>query len=123
MEREVKKTLEGHFRPEFLNRIDEVIIFRSLSKEAILQIVDLQLDLLRKRLSDRKIGVEATDEVRALLAEKGYDPVYGARPLKRAIQQEIQNPLAMKILSGEFKDGARVKVDVDGRGGFVFAVS
>jgi len=123
MEREVKKILEGHFRPEFLNRIDEVIIFKSLSKEAILQIVDLQLDLLRKRLADRKTGVEATAQARALLAEKGYDPVYGARPLKRAIQQEIQNPLAMKILGGEFKDGARVKVDVDGKGGFSFTIS
>ncbi|MBM3295387.1 MAG: AAA family ATPase, partial [Candidatus Aminicenantes bacterium] len=121
MEREVKRILEGHFRPEFLNRIDEVIIFRSLSKEVILRIVDLQLDLLRKRLADRKIGVEASAPARALIAEKGFDPVYGARPLKRTIQQEIQNPLAMKILSGEFKDGGAVKVDVDGQGGFSFS--
>jgi ATP-dependent Clp protease ATP-binding subunit ClpB len=121
MKSEVKKTLEGQFRPEFLNRIDEVIIFRALSKESILRIVDLQLDLLAKRLAERKIGLEATKKARELIAEKGFDPVYGARPLKRAIQQEIQNPLAMKILSAEVKEGATVKIDADGRGGFVFS--
>jgi ATP-dependent Clp protease ATP-binding subunit ClpB len=121
MEREVKKILEGHFRPEFLNRIDEVIIFRSLDKEVLLQIVDLQVDLLRKRLADRKIEIEVTAKARSLLAEKGYDRVYGARPLKRILQQEVQNPLAMKILNGEFKDGSTVKVDADGKGGFVFS--
>ena len=121
MEREVKRQLETHFRPEFLNRIDEVIIFRPLGKDTILKITDLQVELLRKRLTDRKIGIELTDEARTALGEKGYDPVYGARPLKRVIQQEIQNPLAMRILSGETREGETVKVDVDAKGAFVFA--
>ena len=121
MEREVKRQLETHFRPEFLNRIDEVIIFRPLGQDTILKITDLQVELLRKRLTDRKIGIELTDKARAALGEKGYDPVYGARPLKRLIQQEIQNPLAMRILSGEIREGETVKVDVDAKGAFVFA--
>ncbi|MDD8026525.1 MAG: ATP-dependent chaperone ClpB [Acidobacteriota bacterium] len=120
MEREVKRVLEGHFRPEFLNRVDEIIIFKPLAKEAILRIVDLQAELLRRRLADRKIGLELTDKAKELLAERGYDPVYGARPLKRTIQQDVQNPLAMKILAGEFRSGETVRVDADGRGGFVF---
>jgi ATP-dependent Clp protease ATP-binding subunit ClpB len=120
MEREVKRQLEAHFRPEFLNRIDEVIIFRPLAKETILKITDIQIEALRRRLAERKVGIELTDKAKALLGEKGYDPVYGARPLKRVIQQEIQNPLAMKLLSGDYKDGDTVKVDVDGKGGFTF---
>jgi ATP-dependent Clp protease ATP-binding subunit ClpB len=119
-EAEVKAVLEGHFRPEFLNRIDEVVVFKPLSKEAILGIVDLQLDLLRKRLADRKIDIDATPKAKALLAEKGYDPVYGARPLKRVLQREVQNPLALKILSGEVKEGSVVRIDVDEKGGFIF---
>lgn len=111
MEKEVRKILESHFRPEFLNRIDEVIIFKPLTKEIILKIVDLQLDQLRLRLEDKKIGLEVTERARELIAERGFDPVYGARPLKRTIQKEIQNPLAMKILSGEFKEGDTVLVD------------
>ena len=120
LEREVKKVLEAHFRPEFLNRVDEVIIFRSLAKEAILKIVGLQIELLRRRLAERKIGIEVSAKALKALADKGYDPVYGARPLKRTIQQEIQNPLAMKILAGEFRDGDTVKVEPDEAGGFVF---
>jgi ATP-dependent Clp protease ATP-binding subunit ClpB len=118
---EVKAVLEGHFRPEFLNRVDEVVVFKPLSKEAILGIVDLQLDLLRKRLADRRIGLKVTSRARSRLAEIGYDPVYGARPLKRVIQREIQNLLAMKILSGEVKDGANVLIDIGEKGGFSFA--
>jgi ATP-dependent Clp protease ATP-binding subunit ClpB len=121
MEREVKKILESHFRPEFLNRIDEVVIFKSLSKGTILKIVDLQLDLLRKRLEERKIGIDISRKARELLAERGYDPVFGARPLKRTIQQDIQNPLATKLLSGEFKDGETVKIDADSKGEFLFS--
>ncbi len=120
MEREVRAILEGHFKPEFLNRIDEVIIFRPLAKDAILRIVDLQLDLLRKRLADRKIGLAVTAEAKALLAEKGYDPVYGARPLKRTIQREVQNPLAMKILAGEFGEGDTAAIGTDKKGELVF---
>jgi len=120
MEREVKKLLEGHFRPEFLNRIDEVIIFKPLSKEAILKIVDLQVDLLSRRLEERKIAVEIGAKARQSLADKGFDAVYGARPLKRTIQQEIQNPLAMKILGGEFKEGDVVRIEVNAKDEFVF---
>ena len=120
MEKEVRRILESHFRPEFLNRLDEVIIFRPLSPEAILRIVDIQVDLLRRRLRDRKVGLEVTPDARRLLAERGFDPVYGARPLKRTLQREVQNPLAMKILAGEVKEGETVTVGVDGKGGFVF---
>jgi len=116
MEKEVRKVLEAHFKPEFLNRVDEVIIFRPLPKSAILEIVGLQLDLLAKRLSDRKIGLDVTKEAKELLAERGFDPVYGARPLKRTIQRDVQNPLAMKILGGEFGEGDTVAVGVDKNG-------
>ena len=120
MEKEVRKILESHFKPEFLNRIDEVIIFKPLTKEVIFKIVDLQIDLLRKRLEEKKMGLEVTDRARQLIAERGFDPVYGARPLKRTIQKEIQNPLAMKILAGEFKEGDTVLVDVGPGGEVVF---
>jgi len=120
MEKEVRKVLESHFKPEFLNRIDEIIIFRPLGKSAILEIVGLQLELLGKRLADRKIGLEVSKEAKELLAERGFDPVYGARPLKRTIQREVQNPLAMKILAGEFGEGDTVVIGVDKKGELVF---
>jgi len=121
MEKEIRKILESHFKPEFLNRIDEIIIFRPLSKAIILKIVDLQIADLRKRLESRKIGVELTGAAKELLAEHGFDPVYGARPLKRTIQREIQNPLALKLLEGDFREGDGVKISVDKKGGFVFS--
>ena len=120
MEQEVRKALEASFKPEFLNRVDEVIIFKPLAKDDILRIVDLQIGLLGKRLADRKIGLEVSREAREILAERGYDPVYGARPLKRTIQRDIQNPLAMKMLAGEYREGDTVAVDVDRKAGFVF---
>jgi ATP-dependent Clp protease ATP-binding subunit ClpB len=120
MEKEVRAILEGHFKPEFLNRIDEVIIFRPLSKAVILKIVDLQLELLRKRLGEKKIGLAVATDAKELLAERGYDPVYGARPLKRVIQRDVQNPLAMKILSGEFGDGDTVAIGTDKKGELTF---
>ncbi|MGA2362705.1 MAG: ATP-dependent chaperone ClpB [Candidatus Aminicenantales bacterium] len=120
MEQTVREILEGHFKPEFLNRVDEVIIFKPLSKADILRIVDLQLELLRKRLEEKKIGLNASPEAKALLAEHGYDPVYGARPLKRIIQRDVQNPLAMKILSGEFREGDAVALGTDKKGDLVF---
>jgi ATP-dependent Clp protease ATP-binding subunit ClpB len=120
MEKEVRKVLESHFKPEFLNRIDEVIIFRSLPKSVILEIVGLQLDLLAKRLAERKIGLKVTKEAKELLAERGFDPVYGARPLKRTIQRDVQNPLAMKILPGEFGEGDTAVIGVDKKGELVF---
>ena len=123
MEREVKAVMEKQFRPEFLNRVDEIIIFRALSPEVILQIVDLQIEELRKRLSEKKIGIEVTDEAKKLLGERGYDPIYGARPLKRTIQREVQNPLALKILEGDYSEGDTVVIDVSDKKEFVFRKS
>jgi ATP-dependent Clp protease ATP-binding subunit ClpB len=120
MEREVRRILESSFRPEFLNRLDEVIIFRPLSREDILRIVDIQVDLLRRRMAERRIGLEVSGRAKEFLAARGYDPVYGARPLKRTIQQDLQNPLAMKLLAGEFKEGDVVHVDAKS-GEFVFS--
>lgn len=121
MEEEVMGILESHFRPEFLNRMDEIIIFRALSQDAILEIVDLQIEELRERLKERGISIELSDKAKRLLAERGYDPVYGARPLKRTIQRDVQNPLAQKILEGEYTEGARVRVDVNEKNEFVFS--
>ncbi len=120
MEREVRKVLEAQFRPEFLNRIDEIIIFKPLPKSVILEIVGLQIDLLAKRLADRKIGLEVTKEAKELLSERGFDPVYGARPLKRTIQKDVQNPMAMKILAGDYGEGDTAVVGVDKKGELTF---
>jgi len=120
MQKEVRRLLEQSFRPEFLNRIDEVVIFKPLDKEVIMKIVDIQLNLLKSRLQDKKINLEVTRRAREVLADKGFDPVYGARPLKRTIQQLIQNPLAFKLLQGEFKEGETVVVDADARGEIIF---
>ncbi|MGI5864964.1 MAG: ATP-dependent chaperone ClpB [Myxococcales bacterium] len=114
VKREVLEALRGEFRPEFLNRIDEIVIFEALSKAHIARIVDIQLRRLRSLLQDRRMDIELTDAARAFLAERGYDPVYGARPLKRAIQHYVQDPLSMKILSGEFVPGDTIVADVDG---------
>jgi len=120
MEKEVKVILENHFRPEFLNRVDEIIIFKSLSPDVILQIVEIQTKKLQKKLKEKKISIEVSQTAKKLLANRGYDPVYGARPLKRVIQRDIQNPLALKILEGEFNEGDNVKIDVDEKKEFVF---
>jgi ATP-dependent Clp protease ATP-binding subunit ClpB len=99
------------FRPEFLNRIDEIVEFRPLSKEQIAEIVDLQLRRVRERLAERGLGLELTDSAKEVLAEAGWDPTYGARPLKRAIQRLLENPLALRLLEGEFTEGDTVRVD------------
>jgi ATP-dependent Clp protease ATP-binding subunit ClpB len=112
MEEYVGNALREAFKPEFLNRVDETIIFSSLGREEIKSIVDIQLKRLRQNLANRKMALEITAPAKALLADKGYDPVYGARPLKRTIQRLIQDPLAVKILAGEFKEGDTVKVEV-----------
>jgi ATP-dependent Clp protease ATP-binding subunit ClpB len=114
MEQRVTEALRNAFKPEFLNRIDETIIFNNLGREQIKFIVEIQLKRLRQNLATRKMTLGITDRAQELLAEKGYDPVYGARPLKRTIQRLIQDPLAVKILEGEFKEGDRVKIDSDG---------
>jgi ATP-dependent Clp protease ATP-binding subunit ClpB len=109
----VMEILRNTFRPEFLNRIDETIIFNSLGQEEIKKIIDIQIALLGKRLQDRKITLRLTDGVKEFLAEAGFDPVYGARPLKRAIQRYIEDELALKILSGDIEDGSDLTVDVE----------
>ena len=101
-----------HFKPEFINRIDDIIRFRALTEADIDKIVDIQLRVLAVRLVERRLALEVTDEAKAWLAHKGYDPVYGARPLKRVIQREISDPLALAILEGRFSDGSAVHVDV-----------
>ncbi|HXF75330.1 MAG TPA: AAA family ATPase, partial [Methylomirabilota bacterium] len=111
MERRVSATLREAFKPEFLNRVDEIIIFNNLGREEIKLIVEIQLRRLRQNLAGKKMDLEITEAAKALLADKGYDPVYGARPLKRTIQRLIQDPLAVKILAGEFKEGDRIKID------------
>jgi ATP-dependent Clp protease ATP-binding subunit ClpC len=112
----IESALKRTFRPEFLNRIDEVIIFKPLSEEQIRQIVDLQMKEVQKRLAERKITVTLTDEAKDWLAKTGFDPTFGARPLKRTIQREVETPLSKKILQGEFKEGDEVKVDLSSEG-------
>jgi len=111
IERSVRNDLRAHFRPEFLNRVDDIIVFRPLAREDIRRIVDLQLTRLTALLAARKLGLDVTPEARSLLAEQGYDPVYGARPLKRVIQQRLQNPIAMEVLEGKYPEGSTVRVD------------
>lgn len=109
----IMEALKAQFRPEFLNRVDEVIIFHQLRREDIKQIVNLQFAHLKKRLADRHIEVELTEEAKELLVKEGYDPAYGARPLKRTIQRMVLDPLAVKVLEGEYKDGDTVMVDAE----------
>ena len=112
MEKRVNEALRGHFRPEFLNRLDESIIFHSLKQEELRQIVELQVKRLTKRLEEKKLGLQLNAEALDWLAAVGYDPVYGARPLKRAIQRELETPIAKAILSGTFISGNTIGVDV-----------
>jgi ATP-dependent Clp protease ATP-binding subunit ClpB len=103
--------MQHHFRPEFLNRVDEIVVFHSLTEEDLKKILDIQLDRVRARLAERHIDIELTPEAAGHLAQMGYDPVYGARPLKRAIQKYLETPLGRRILSGEIRDGDKVIVD------------
>ena len=105
---EVKKT----FRPEFLNRLDEIIVFHMLTEEQLRSIVDLLIKDLQKRLADRKLGVELSEKAKSWLAKEGYDPLYGARPLRRAIERYVENPLSTKLLRGEFSQGDTIMVDL-----------
>jgi ATP-dependent Clp protease ATP-binding subunit ClpB len=107
----VMETLRAQFRPEFLNRIDEVIIFHSLDREQIKEIVDIQMRGLKQRLDGRHMSFELTEAAKELVVEQGYDPTYGARPLKRTIQRRILDPLALRVLDGTFPDGSRIVVD------------
>ena len=113
MRERVFEALRRHFKPEFINRVDEIIIFDSLSKEDLIKIVDLQLENVGRRLADKKIKIKVSQKAKKLLAEKGYDPNYGARPLKRIIQQMILDEVARQIIAGKIKEGARVEIDSD----------
>ena len=121
MKESVLDSLRHHFRPEFLNRVDEIIVFHSLTEQDLKQIVDIQLDRLRTRLAERRITLELTDEAKSHLALSGYDPVYGARPLKRSIQREIETPLSRLILKGDVKDNSTVRAGVSS-GAITFSV-
>ncbi len=112
--------LRNHFRPEFLNRIDDIIIFHSLTREELREIVKLQVERLKRRLSERKIQLSLSEDALDIVVSAGYDPTYGARPLKRAIQRELENQLAKAILRGDFNDGDQVLVTSDGDGHLVF---
>ncbi|MCJ7692843.1 MAG: AAA family ATPase, partial [Sedimentisphaerales bacterium] len=113
IEAHVKDSLKLHFKPEFLNRIDEVIVFHMLTKENLKKIVDIQLSYLTQRMDDRKIILQFTDNAAKQIMNEGYDPAFGARPLKRTIQQRLENPLATQLLSGKFTEGDTIKIDAD----------
>jgi ATP-dependent Clp protease ATP-binding subunit ClpB len=111
VKRQVLETLREQFRPEFLNRVDEIIVFHALSREEMRSIIDIQLRGLTKRLEERKIRVELTDNAKGLIIAEGYDPMYGARPLKRTIQRRVLDPLAVRVLQGDFREGDTVRID------------
>ncbi len=114
VEQRVREALRSHFRPEFLNRVDEIVIFHALQKAQLMQIVDIQLERLQAMLADREITLSLSDSAKALVVEEGYDPAYGARPLKRVIQHRIVDQLAVEILDGRVLDGDHVLVDALG---------
>jgi len=114
MKASVMGVVQAHFRPEFINRLDDIVVFHPLDKAQIREIAKIQLRGLERRLAERGIRIELSDAALALLGNVGFDPVYGARPLKRAIQAQVENPLATKILSGEFGNGDVVRVDAEG---------
>jgi ATP-dependent Clp protease ATP-binding subunit ClpB len=114
IEAHVKDALKQYFRPEFLNRIDETIIFHTLTREDLVQIVDIQLRYLTERLKARHLNVEFTDKAKKQLIDEGYDPAFGARPLKRVIQQRLENQLANELLAGRFAEGDKIRIDADG---------
>ena len=109
----VMEVVGTHFRPEFINRVDESVVFHPLAREQIRGIAAIQLQFLEQRLAERELGLEISDAFMDRLVEAGFDPVYGARPLKRAIQQELENPLAQRILAGEFQPGDVIVVDLE----------
>ena len=117
---QVRLALRDHFRPEFLNRVDEIIVFRPLDESQLREIVGLLVASVARRLSETNLTLDVTDAALALLAREGYDPVYGARPLKRAIQRQLENPLARRILAGEFDPGATVRIDAGQDGTLTF---
>ncbi len=111
MERRVTEALRAQFKPEFLNRVDDTILFHQLDRSQIGRIVEIQLERVHRLLADRRIDLQVTDEAKQLLADRGYDPHYGARPLKRVIQRMLVDPLAMRVLEGEYPEGSKVLAD------------
>jgi len=120
MEQQVMAELKRHFRPEFLNRVDDIIIFQSLDEKELEQIVDIQLQRLESRLKQQNLQLDVDADAKKLLAKEGYDPQFGARPLKRAVQEQLLNPLSLRLLEGEFKPGDKIKVSTKD-GELVFA--
>ncbi len=114
MKQKVLEALRHHFRPEFLNRVDEIMVFRALTKEQLEAIVEIQVDRLRERLDEKGITLEMTEQVQRHLAQIGYDPVYGARPLKRVIQRELETPIAKEMLRGTIHEGDHVVTEMEG---------
>jgi ATP-dependent Clp protease ATP-binding subunit ClpC len=119
MRKKLNESLKRAFRPEFINRMDSVVIFRSLNKEDIQQIVSLELDKVSERLKDHQLVLTASEEALALLATQGYDTEFGARPLRRVIQQKVEDPLSDRVLAGEFVNGDAIKVDINDDGELV----
>jgi ATP-dependent Clp protease ATP-binding subunit ClpB len=119
-ETNIREALRAHFKPEFLNRIDDIIIFKPLGKDEITKIIDIQLGSLRNHLADRKITLELTPAARDEVFREGYDPAFGARPLKRAIQKLLADPLALRILEGDIQAGDHVMADVNRDGELTF---
>jgi len=116
MKEKVMGEVKKMFRPEFLNRLDEIIVFHELTEEQLRNVVDLLVKDLQKRLAERKLEIELTEEAKSWLAKEGYDPIYGARPLRRAIERYVENPLSAKLLKGEFSQGDRIIVDLGDKG-------
>ncbi len=113
MKSKVLGALKNHFKPEFLNRVDEIIVFDNLTKDDLAQIIELQLNQVQKRLAEKKIKIKVSSRAKSFLAKKGFDPNYGARPLKRLIQQAILDKIAKEIVAGKILEGAQVLVDAD----------
>ncbi len=119
MKKRITEAMKNNFKPEFLNRVDDIVIFHRLGMDGITKIFEIQIEKLKEILKGKKLSLKITDKARNLLAKEGFDPVYGARPLKRVIQNKVQNVLAMKLLSGEIKEGDKGTVDVTGPEGRV----
>ena len=121
VQEQARELLRETFRPEFLNRVDEIVLFHPLTREHLGQIVELELAGVQRRLDERHITLDVSEEARTRLGEEGYDPIYGARPIRRTVQREVENPLARRIIAGEVRDGDTVRVDAgDGSNGLTF---
>jgi ATP-dependent Clp protease ATP-binding subunit ClpB len=112
MRKSVLTALRAQFRPEFLNRIDDIVIFHPLGLPELISIIEIQMKNLKTRLAEKKLSLVLTDPAKKYLAQEGYDPIYGARPLKRIIQRDILNPLALRLLQGDFKEGDTIEADL-----------